>query len=267
MLLFITTGLVGCNSQIDTPKEKDYGAFIGANREDLSAMFTYDVVVIDAAYYEKEDIETLHQNKVTVYSYLNVGSIETFRDSYFQLSQHVLGAYENWPDEYWMDVSEADWQIYIAEEANKLIEKGVDGFFLDNVDVYYYYPRQEIFDGLVHIFSSLEQYGKDVLVNGGDAFITEALFASASPLIQISGVNQECVFTNIDFEKNTLSQQDEETSQYYIDYLQRCKEGGLDVYIIEYGRELNESMLSQIKEYCMKNGFQYYIAPSMQLEV
>ncbi|MGL6202018.1 MAG: endo alpha-1,4 polygalactosaminidase [Lachnospiraceae bacterium] len=69
-----------------------------------------------------------------------------------------MGEYEDWPGEYWVNVSEPEWKDHIIEEAGLLTEKGVDGFFLDNTDVYDQYHDTEIFQGLIAIVKGLEQY-------------------------------------------------------------------------------------------------------------
>ena len=55
-----------------------------------------------------------------------------------------------------MDVANPDWQKFIGRLSQKLYEKGVDGFFIDNCDVYYYAPRESIFEGLTAICKYLE---------------------------------------------------------------------------------------------------------------
>ncbi len=62
-------------------------------------------------------------------------------------------------------------EIICDEIAGKLIEKGVDGFFVDNCDVYYYYKEESIYQGLVTMLKKLIQYEKKVIINGGDEFV------------------------------------------------------------------------------------------------
>ena len=87
----------------------------------------YDIIVIDAAYYSKADIDKLHQQGVLVYSYLNIGSLVDFRDFFLDYKHLTLGKYENWQGEYWVDVSETEWQDHILEQAGLLVKKDVDG--------------------------------------------------------------------------------------------------------------------------------------------
>lgn len=79
-----------------------------------------------------------------------------------------------------------------------------DRFFLDNADIYYQYPTQEIFQALVGVISELEAYRLDIIINGGDVFVSSAILNTTSPLVNITGVNQECVFTSIDFKDGRL---------------------------------------------------------------
>ena len=62
--------------------EKSYGVFIGVDEysfhiEDFDG---YDLVIIDAQELRKEQLRQLHASGRTVYSYLNVGSLEKSRD-------------------------------------------------------------------------------------------------------------------------------------------------------------------------------------------
>jgi Uncharacterized conserved protein len=240
-----------------------YGEFICATYETLDVS-SYNMIVIDAAYYSIEEISALHDKGVIVYSYLNVGTIEDFRDFYFEYQHFILGEYEDWPGEYWIDVSKEEWQTHIYEFAGMLVEKGIDGFFIDNTDVYYHYHNEDIFLGLITILNRLNEYEKEILINGGDVFVSEAILEVVEPLIQISGVNQECVFTRINFENSELSPQNKEDTNYYQEYLEKCRNKNLKVYLLEYTSD--ERLIRNINEYCRTWGFEYYISSSVDLQ-
>ena len=271
VFLFVTVlihSFSGC-----TPKNADstqqnempaYGVFIGVNPDQIDSFYGYDIIVIDAAYYDKTDIDTLHQKEITVYSYLNIGSIESFRDYFVDYQHLILGEYENWQGEYWMDISDESWQEHINEAAGLLIEKGVDGFFVDNADIYYQYHTAYIFQGMVSVLNKLGQYRKDIFLNGGDVFVTQAIIEADSPAVYITGVNQECVFTDIDFEKEQLVRQTAENTVYYQQYLEQCRANGLTVYLLEYSDIGAEP--SEIDEYCNAHQFNYYISASIDLQ-
>lgn len=244
---------------------KPYAVLIGLNPEDAPILSSCDTVVIDAQYFTKDEIAAVKAQGTTVLSYLNIGSIETFREGYDALNDVILAPYDNWPDEYWADVSRAEWQAFIAEEAQTLIDKGADGFFLDNADVYYLYPTPAIYDGLTAILCNLDRYEKPILINGGDVFVTKAVLDAETPLSAITGVNQECVFTNIDFGTGALIRQDAENTRYYQDYLARCKAAGLDVFLLEYAPK-SSSIEKEIRSYCETNEYQFYLSQTINLD-
>lgn len=262
LILLLIFLLSGCMRQNNTTFK--YGVFIGANAEQIDLFLGYDIVVIDAAYYSKADIDKLHQNDIVVYSYLNIGSIESFRDFFPTYEHLILDEYEDWPDEYWIDVSNSKWKEQIDKQADSLTLKGVDGFFIDNTDVYYQYHNPAIFQGLVDILNELNQYQNDIIINGGDVFVTEAIIETDSPAIEITGINQECVFTNIDFQQEKFVRQDIENTNYYQDYIESCSKKSLKVYLLEYSR--NNSLSSQIETYCKAHQFHYFISPSLNLD-
>ena len=70
-----------------------------------------------------------------------------------------------------MDVSDPGWGVFVVDElAKSLAEKGVDGFFLDNFDVYALYPGEITAQGLTRILTGLKAYDLPILINGGDEY-------------------------------------------------------------------------------------------------
>lgn len=91
-----------------------------------------------------------------MYGYLNIGAVEEYREYYGRFERLTLGVYEDWPDERWVDVSDAEWQTFLIQElAPKYAALGLDGFFLDNADVYYHFETDEIFYVLCNILRGL----------------------------------------------------------------------------------------------------------------
>lgn len=135
VLLFVLLLIIGGflffikDNKSKKSEKKDYGVFLNADDSSLERFKEYDTIVIDAQYFTRKDIGILHENEVTVYTYLNIGSIENFREYYADYEKLALGDYENWEEEKWMDVSSPDWQKFIGSLARELYEKGVDGFF------------------------------------------------------------------------------------------------------------------------------------------
>ena len=120
-----------------------YVVLIGEDSEIIEELSDIDLLVIDAEYFSQNDIARLRENGIReTYSYINIGSIESFRSYDTDFEKYTLGAYENWPEEKWIDVSAPEWQACTASRVDALVQKGVDGFFVDNTDVYYNYPQE-----------------------------------------------------------------------------------------------------------------------------
>ena len=71
--------LIGSYVLMKEDYERDYGVFLSLDASDMDKIEGYQTLVIDAQYFSKEDIMHLKEQGSTVYSYLNVGSIENFR--------------------------------------------------------------------------------------------------------------------------------------------------------------------------------------------
>ena len=247
-----------------TLEKNDYGVFLNADASSLERFKKYDLIVIDAQYFTKKDIESLHQNGTKVYTYLNIGSVENFREYYKTYEKFTIGKYEHWDEEKWVDVSVPAWQKFIEQLSKKLFEKGVDGFFIDNCDVYYYAPRKSIFEGLTAILQNIMTLKKAVIINGGDTYVTKYREHYGAVDHIMTGVNQESVWSGIDFDKGTFNEQTRETREYYSKYLEACKADGMEVYLLEYTTD--EKLIQKIKKYCKDKNFHFYISNSLELQ-
>ena len=248
--------------------KKDYGVFIGA--DNINKIKGYNVVVVEPASIDVSGVEFLHKTNEKIYAYLNIGSLENYRPYFNEFKEKTLGLYENWEDEYWMDVSDIAWQNLIVDKLGRdIVDKGFDGFFIDNCDVYYYYPTEEIFNGLSSILKGLrslnmtKKYKIDIIINGGDTFVSRCIENKIATEL-FDGVNQECVFTDIDFENKTYKEKNESDRGYFKEYLSNVKKHRLEVYLIEYGA--NSKLIKEIKNYCNENGFHWYNARESDLK-
>ncbi len=224
-----------------------------------------DIVVIEGQSFSAKQIKALKKKGKTVYSYLDVGSLETYRPYYKKFKHLALDPYDNWPDEYWIDVSDRSWQEYISGTvAGKLKKKGIDGFFIDNCDVYSVYnERNDMYKGLVAIMKNLKSCDADVVINGGDVFVKRLIKEKKTKLID--GINQECVFSRIeDYENDVFAPQTDEDTEYYTKYLAKAKKNKLKVFLLEYTTD--GTVKKKVHRYCTKNGFGYFISGKVNLD-
>ena len=259
------SGQVATQSTKDSSVESSYGVFLGLDHDSgLSKLYKYKLVVIDLQEFTKNDIQKLHNKGIKVYSYLNVGSVENYRKYYKRFKKYYLGTYENWEDEKWVDVSKSSYQNFIINELEpSLRAKGADGYFIDNCDVYANFKKDKIYKGLQTILGSIHSHNLPMLINGGDEFVSKAIKDGSYSRL-FDGVNQEEVFTVINFDNHTYHTQSKSESKYYKDYLQKVKNKGLKVYLLEYGAKSSKE--KEIANYCKQNGFAYYNSKSYNLD-
>ena len=92
--------------------------------------------------------------KNRVLSYLNLGSMESSRTYWTEVPAGFvsgrdntaahLGPYAGYPDETWMDLGNAEYQHLIIDYvAPRLAAQGIDGFYLDNLEIVEHRPNDK----------------------------------------------------------------------------------------------------------------------------
>jgi endo-alpha-1,4-polygalactosaminidase (GH114 family) len=270
LLLMLLLPVQGAAQSFDRKNPGDsYGVFVGAGPEKLSAMLEYETVVLDAQFFSPEDMKQLHQAGCRVFSYINVGSVENFRPYYQKYRDITIGAYENWDEEKWVDISRKRWQKFILQElAPAIRSKGVDGLFVDNTDVYYFRHNRKIYDGLVKILRGLKNQDTEVCINGGDCFVSDYLKRGGKFHAIADAVNQESVFGKINWDEpkgtGRFGRNTPEERKYFQNYIERVAKAGGDIYLIEYTAD--PALIRKIRGYCRKHGFACYITDDLELK-
>ena len=240
---------------------REYGVFIGVGKDKLPYIKNYNLIVIDAQYYTKQDIIKLKsQGNKKIFSYLNVGSLENFRDYYDEYKDIIISSYEHWDEEFWIDISDEKWQKHILNTANLFKDKGIDGLFLDNLDIYYVYKTDLIYKSLLDILTRLQTLKIPIIINGADTFVKKALDEKK---LDIYGINQENVFTKTNFESKKFDKADEDSKKYFLDYLKQCNNNKITVFLTEYTKDMR--LKKQIKSYCKSKNYICYISSTIEL--
>ena len=266
--LILIFPFLACNIGKDIIAQNQYGVFLSIE-DNLSQFDEYETVVIDAQYFSAEEIMSFKESGHKVYSYINVGALEDYRDYYSKYEYLALGDYEHWDEEVWIDVSSEEWQRFILDElAPMLKDKGIDGFFVDNCDVYYQYPCEEIMTGLTDIMQGLIATNLDVIINGGDVYLNAYCEAGGSWNEVITGINQESVFSYIDWDTGALTYASDEDKEYFLDYIERYGDKGAYIFLLEYVDDSpeNRPLHGIIKDYCEEHNYLYYISDSIDLD-
>ena len=265
-LILLVVSMVLLIRQFSTPQQ-DYGVFIGMEKKDLQQLTkSYQTMVLDATNLDKSDIKQLHSESQQIFAYLNVGALETSNSFYQDFKDLTFKPYDNWPDESWLDVTDSAWQDFLVHQlAQSLKDKGVDGLFLDNFDVYDHDHRPEVYTSLVQLLKEFQSMNLPVIINGGSTFVSQ--FVAENPKLArhlIYAVNQESVFLAYVFDANKPVQQTAEAEDFYLDYLNNLSQTGIQVFLIEYGADSYQA--DKILKQCQELDYSLYLAPSILLD-
>lgn len=262
-LIAVSLLLSACGNE--SAPGSNYGVFLSLEgNEAVNASEGYETIVIDAQYLSAEEIAAMHERGQQVYSYLNIGSLENFRPYYEQYKQLERKPYEDWEEESWIDVADGQWQELITTTvARQLLDKGIDGFWVDNVDVYSHFPTDETYNAVETILTSINSHHKPVIINSGNEFVERYLEHNGHVKEILTGVNQETVFSSIDFDTATFGTQTADEHAYYLDYLNTIDELGHEIYLLEYTTDSN--LMQKIEKYADARRWNYYISSSIEL--
>ena len=112
------------------------GMLAGGAPEVAARLGEFDLIVVDGELARSDEVAALQARGATVLAYLSVGTIEEWRSWYPRLRRFRLGAWRDWKDEWFADVSRAKLRRALTHRiAPEILDKGFDGLFLDNVDM------------------------------------------------------------------------------------------------------------------------------------
>lgn len=219
------------------------------------------LLVIEPEDYTLAEIKALKAAGYKVLGYLNIGSVETNRDYYRNLKQYAKDRLEDWPNEYYLDMTQEAVQQWAVSRGKEIIKAGCEGLWVDNVDVYEEYPSEAAYKGITAILQELNRLGY-VMINGGIKYVTKAMAAN----LQIAdAITQEEVFTRItDHEEpGKFAAQTTPQSVEYQTYIAKVISKKMGAFLLEYTKD--EKLIKKIKDYCAASGAGYYISSNVNL--
>jgi uncharacterized protein (TIGR01370 family) len=112
------------------------GQLRGSAADTAGRLGGFDLVVVDGEEATPADLDALHAGGSTALAYLSVGTIEKWRSWYRKVKRYRLRAWQDWKDEWFADVSKRKLRKMLSRRiAPRILAKGFDGLFLDNVDM------------------------------------------------------------------------------------------------------------------------------------
>lgn len=101
-------------------------------------------VIVESDNIRPDELNALHSRGARVFAYLSIGEVSPSRKWYKQVQpEWILGRNNVWDSEV-LDLTNPAWQAFLLDTlVEPLAKKGYDGLFLDTLDSYYLYSKNQ----------------------------------------------------------------------------------------------------------------------------
>lgn len=219
------------------------------------------IYVLEPDDYTKTEIKAIKAKGYKVLGYMSVGTIEKERPWWKTYKKYTLAKLKDWPDECYADLTKKDWRDFLVSRAKVIKNKGFDGWWLDNIDVYEYYKSNKIKSGIKDVLKRIKALGGYSMINGGSRYLM-----SIDSFDDIDAYCQEEVYSRItsyDGDGKFSTQKIDERN-YYKKVIAKAMGKGVECFLLEYTK--SEKVKAAIKTF-YKNGncSGYYISGKVDL--
>jgi polysaccharide biosynthesis protein PelA len=207
---------------------------------DVERLAPFDLVVVDGELTPKERVADLRAGGSVVLGYLSVGTIERYRSWYRKAKRHRMELWGDW-GEWYANVRAKGFRRLIARRvAPKILARGFDGLFLDNVDMIDGHPKQRrAMFRLVRALSRLAHR------RGGYLFAQNGAKAIKPIWGALDGWNLEDVTWGYDFERRRYAKRKPRDAAAGLAQLQRLSAAGLLVTATDYVAAADRAALEE----------------------
>ncbi|HHM23644.1 MAG TPA: hypothetical protein ENJ23_01225 [Bacteroidetes bacterium] len=221
----------------------------------LDSLRPFELVILEPDAYSAAEIRTLQLQGKIVLGYLNVGEIERYRSFSGKVkSSWKLGPNPEWPDHDFVDPAKRGWQkILHRYRIQPMLEKGLDGFLLDSVDIASGARFPRLKKAMAALIRRIRRWAPDAAIVANNA-----LFLLDEISDEIDGVLLEEVFFSFDSSGNYAVRPAEEQFAR----LQRIRSArervSLPFFLVDYCPENWLEECRQVEEICRANDLVHF---------
>ena len=213
----------------------------------------YEILIIESAHFDSEDIAVLKQNNKTVLGYVSLGEVNEAAAHYPKIKDFTLGKNEIW-NSHILDIENDETREALIEIFDYNMKKGLDGMFLDNIDNYTEFgPTPEKKEGLLQFLQLINIVHPNIhlMQNAGVSIIKDTNH-------YINSVAKESIASDYDFNSKNYQLRNNEVFNSLLNELSvEYKKYEIPLVLIEYADtpELKEA----IKERLDQTPWPYFI--------
>jgi len=213
----------------------------------------YEIVVLESAHFDSEDIEFLKQQNNTVLAYVSLGEVNESAAHFPHLKDFTLGRNKLW-NSHILDIENEKTRESLMNIFEYNMKKGLDGMFLDNIDNYTVFgPTPEKIQALLDFLQTVKITFPEIYLmqNAGISIIEDT-----HPYID--SVAKESVVTDFDFQNKKYQLREEKVYTSLLNELKKVYTNyQVPVILIEYAdtRKLKKAIEQKLEE----NPWTYFI--------
>ncbi len=213
----------------------------------------YEILVIESAHFDRDDITVLKQNNKTVLGYVSLGEVNEAAAHFPRIKDVTLGENEIW-NSYILDIENEETRQALMEIFDYNMKKGLDGMFLDNIDNYTEFgPTPEKKEELLSFLQSLNIIYPNIYLmqNAGVSIIKDTNE-------YINSVAKESIASDYDFKSKKYQLRNNEVFTKLLKELDvEFKKYEIPVVLIEYAD--TPELMEAIKERLGQTTWPYFI--------
>ncbi|MGF1701201.1 endo alpha-1,4 polygalactosaminidase [Photobacterium makurazakiensis] len=240
-------------------------AFYYNDIDSVREIMSFERVVVSPSLISEQQISTLHNADTQVFAYLSIGEFDgqTLPETLKNKSPLVN---ENWQS-YVMDLTAPEWQNHIQEQASQLMEKGFDGLFLDTLDSYTLFAKDEHSrqlqqQALTNILSELNRSKSSPLLifNRGFEIIDNLNFKPYA-------VVAESLYHQYEPLANSYQDVKATDTEWLSSKLNTVKQQGIEAIVIDYLPASDRNAQQRAAQQLLEAGFTPYISDGLLYEI
>ncbi|UXI04058.1 endo alpha-1,4 polygalactosaminidase [Photobacterium sp. TY1-4] len=232
--------------------------------DSVRELMSYDRAVVSPALITERQIETLHEAGTQVFAYLSVGEYDgKMLPEPLRSSSPTRNT--NWQS-YAMDLTAEAWQSHLLDTARDHLAKGFDGLFLDTLDSYYLFAKNEASQSaqqqaLTQIITALSELETNpgLILNRG----FEILPQLKTPVHAVVAESLYHGYHPVDDSYHDMSETD---SEWLSNQLAQVKSLGLEVIVIDYIPGQDREAQKAAAKRLLQEGYTPYISDGMLYE-
>jgi len=238
------------------PANKSTAVFYGTNLPS-DILSKYSRIIVESDNVKPEELKALRSKGSYVYAYVSIGEVSPTRKWFKQIKKKwILGDNKVW-DSKVMDLASLGWQNFIIDSVvTPLWEKGYRGLFLDTMDSFYLFAkdekqRKQQADALAELLKKIHLRYPDM------RFISNRGFEVVSSIgYQLEAVLAESLFASWDNVKKVYKETSKNDQEWLINKLNGIKkELSIDIIILDYADPSDSRKMRELAIKIAKEGF------------